>query len=111
MTLSGTARRLMVIIDADSSYHHKPLFMEIIRRARDAGLAGASAFRGVEGFGHSHHLHTSRLLDISDKLPLMIIMIDTAENIDRFVPQLADLMTGGVIAIDDVEVLTIAPPR
>lgn len=111
MTLSGAARRLMVIIDVDSSYNHKPLFMEIIRRARDAGLAGASAFRGVEGFGHSHHLHTSRLLDISDKLPLMIIMIDTAENIDRFVPQLADLMTGGVIAIDDVEVLTIAPPR
>jgi len=104
MTLSGSARRLMVIVDEDARFNHKPLFMEIVRRARDAGLAGASAFRGVEGFGSAHHLHTNRILSLTEDLPLMIIIIDTAENIDRFLPQLAELMVGGIIALDDVEV-------
>lgn len=108
MSLAGLMRRLMIIVDEDARFNHKPLFMEIVRRARDAGLAGASAFRGVEGFGPSHHLHTNRILDISDQLPIMIIIIDTADSIDRFTPQLAGLMTGGIIAIDDVEVLSPA---
>ncbi len=98
----------MVIVDEDKRFDHKPLFMEIVRRARDAGLAGASAFRGVEGFGPSHQLHTHRILDLAVDLPIMVIIIDTAENIDRFTPQLAELMDGGIIAIDDVEVLSPA---
>ncbi len=110
MSLSGSVRRLMIIVDEDARFHHQPLFMEIVRRARDAGLAGASAFRGVEGFGPSHHLHTSRILDLSDELPVMIIIIDTAENIDRFVPQLAELMMRGIIALDDVVVLSPSMP-
>ncbi len=108
MRLSGSARRLMVIVDEDARFNHKPLFMEIVRRARDAGMAGASAFRGVEGFGPSHHLHTNRLLSLDEHMPMMIVIIDTAENIDRFVPQLAELMFGGIIALDNVEVLSPA---
>lgn len=106
MSLAGPVRRLMIIVDEDVRVDHHPLFMEIVRRARDAGMAGASAFRGVEGFGASHHLHTSRLLDLSDQMPVMIIIIDTPDNIDRFTPQLTELMNSGIIAIDDVEVLS-----
>lgn len=111
MSLAGMKRRLMIIVDEDARFNHKPLFMEIVRRARDAGLAGASAFRGVEGFGPSHHLHTHRLLDISDQMPIMIIIIDSADSVDRFTPQLAELMSGGIIAIDDVEVLSPAAQK
>jgi uncharacterized protein len=111
MALSGSVRRLMVIVDEDARFNHKPLFMEIVRRARDAGLAGASAFRGVEGFGPSHHLHTNRILSLDEDMPVMIIIIDTAVNIDRFAPQLAELMMGGIIALDDVEVLAPATSR
>lgn len=111
MTLSGSARRLMVLVDEDARFNHQPLFKEIVQRAHDAGLAGASAFRGVEGFGTSHHVHTNRILSLYEDMPIMIIIIDTAANIDRFVPQLTELMFGGVIAVDDVEVLSPATSR
>ena len=111
MSLSGSVRRLMVLVGEDAQFDHQPLFMEIVRRARDAGLAGASAFRGVEGFGPSHQMHTNRILSLYEDMPIMIIIIDTAANIDRFVPQLADLIGGGIIAVDDVEVLSPVASR
>src|SRR6266498_2469245 len=64
MSLSGPAKRLTIIIDEDHTWHHKPLCPEIIKRAHAAGLAGASAFRGIEGFGASSRVHTSRILSL-----------------------------------------------
>lgn len=109
MTHSGPARRLMVIVDEDASVAHKPLYDEIIRRARASGLAGASAFRGIEGFGHTGQLHTSRILDLAENLPVLIVIVDTAESIAGFLPQLEELGVRGVIAIDDVEVIASGP--
>ncbi|MDT4933214.1 MAG: uncharacterized protein QOK11_1106 [Pseudonocardiales bacterium] len=105
MTLSGTARRLMVIVDEDASVAHKPLYGEIVRRAHASGLAGASVFRGIEGFGHTGQVHTSRILDLAENLPVLIVIIDTAEKITGFLPQLEELEVRGVIALDDVEVV------
>lgn len=105
MTLSGTARRLMVIVDEDAAYHHKPLYQEIVRRAHDAGLAGASVFRGIEGFGASGRVHTNRILSLTAKLPAMVVIIDSAPKIDEFLPQLDELEVRGVIALDDVEIV------
>jgi PII-like signaling protein len=101
----GPAARLMILMDEDRTWNHKPLVDEIIRRAHDAGLAGASAFRGVEGFGASQLVHTSRILDLSDKLPMMVLIIDTHERVEQFLPQLAELEIGGVITVDDVEIV------
>jgi hypothetical protein len=101
----GPAARLMILMDEDRTWNHKPLVDEIIRRAHRAGLAGASAFRGVEGFGASQLVHTSRILDLSDKLPMMVLMIDSHEKIEQFLPQLDDLDIGGIVTIDDVEIV------
>ncbi len=106
MTLSGLARRLMVIVDEDATWNHKPVYTEIVRRAHDAGLAGASVFRGIEGFGHSGRVHTSRILSLAENLPAMVVIVDTEANIVRFLPQLEELNVRGVVAIDDVEVVT-----
>jgi PII-like signaling protein len=95
----------MVIVGEDTMFAHKPLYTEIVRRAHACGLAGASVFRGVEGFGQSRRVHTSRILDLADRLPAMIIIIDTEDNIARFLPQLHELDVRGVVAIDDVEVV------
>jgi PII-like signaling protein len=105
VTVSGFARRLVVIVDEDATINRRPAYDEIVKRAQRARLAGASVFRGIAGFGQSGRLHTSRILSLAEKLPVMIVIIDNASRIDDFLPQLAELGVRGVIAIDDVEVV------
>jgi PII-like signaling protein len=104
MTLDGPARRLTVFIGEDDTWHHKPLYTEIVHRAHSAGLAGASVFRGIEGFGTSSRIHTSRLLSLSEDLPVTVVIVDTAEKIDAFVSQVEEIVTEGLVTIDDVAV-------
>jgi PII-like signaling protein len=104
MRLHGQAGRLTIFIGEDDQYHHKPLYAEIVQRARKAGLAGASVFRGIEGFGASSHIHTSRLLSLSQDLPLAIVIVDDEQRISEFVTQLDELIDEGLVIIDEVEV-------
>jgi PII-like signaling protein len=102
MKLAGNALRVMVFIDDDDVWHHKPLYTEIVHRAHAAGLAGASVFHGVEGFGASSTVHTTRLLNLSEELPMVIIIIDAPERIRGFLPQLDELIDEGLVTIDEV---------
>jgi PII-like signaling protein len=105
MRLQGPARRLTIFIGEADRWHHKPLYTEIVHRAHRDGLAGASVLRGIEGFGASSLIHTARLLSMSDDLPVAIIIVDAAERIDDFLPQLDELITEGLVILDDVEVV------
>ncbi|HEX9466858.1 MAG TPA: DUF190 domain-containing protein [Acidimicrobiia bacterium] len=105
MKLEGYARRLMVFIGEEDRYDHKPLATEIVHRAQQAGLAGATVVRGIEGFGASNHVHTTRILSLSNDLPIIVLIVDEPERIDAFVPQLDELITEGLVIIDDVEVI------
>jgi PII-like signaling protein len=105
MRLSGPAKRLSIFVREDDHCGHRPLYAEIVHRAHKAGLAGASVFRGLEGFGAAAHLHHPHLLRISDESPLLIVIVDTAERIEEFLPQVEELVTDGMIAVDDVQVL------
>jgi PII-like signaling protein len=100
-----SARRLTIFIGESDRYHHHTLSAEIVQRAQRAGLAGCSVFRGVEGFGASRTLHTAHVLSLSEDLPIAVIIVDTAEHIDAFVPQLDELIDEGLVIVDDVEVL------
>jgi PII-like signaling protein len=104
MSLSGPARRLMVIVGECDVWNHKPLYCEIVHRARAAGLAGASVFRGLEGYGASRLVHTTRLLSLSEDLPVAVVVVDTVERIEEFLPQLDELVTAGLVLLDDVHV-------
>jgi PII-like signaling protein len=106
MTLHGTARRLTVYLSEDATFEHRPLYDEIVRRAHEAGLAGASVLRGIEGFGTSSRIHTTRLLSLSEDLPVAVVIIDTPERIDAFLPRLEDLTFEGLAVVDDVEVVS-----
>ena len=103
--LSGPAKRLTIYIGETDQWHHKPLYTEIVHRAHAAGIAGASVFRGIEGFGASNHIHSTRLLSLSVDLPLAIVIVDAAERVADFLPQLDELVGEGLVTIEDVEVL------
>ena len=105
MRLEGPGKRLTIFVGESDHHGRHPLATEIVHQAHQAGLAGASVFRGVEGYGASNHIHTTRILSLSDDLPVAIVIIDTAERIESFLPQLDELITGGLVIIEDVEVL------
>jgi PII-like signaling protein len=105
MKLEGHQKRLTIFVGESDHHGHTPLATEIVQRAHRAGLAGASVFRGVEGYGASNHIHTTRILSLSDDLPIAIIIVDTAEAIQRFVPELDALITEGLVILDEVEVI------
>lgn len=105
MKLEGRALRLTVYIGENDQAHHRPLYSEIIHRAHAAGLAGASAFRGLEGYGASSHIHTTRLLSLSEDLPIAVVVVDTEERVRAFLPQLDELVTEGLVMLDEVDVV------
>jgi hypothetical protein len=76
-----------------------------VHRAHAAGLAGASVFRGVEGYGASSLVHTSRLLSLNENLPIAVVIVDTPERIAAFLPQLDEIVTEGLVTVDQVEVV------
>ena len=119
MTIEGTgarprdedvAQRLTVIVGEGDMAGHRPLYTEIVHRAHAAGLAGATVVRGIEGFGGSQRIHTTRLLSLSEELPVSVVIVDTADRIDAFLPQLQELVTGGLIMLDEVRVVGPVPP-
>jgi uncharacterized protein len=105
MRLEGRHKRLTIFIGEADRFGHTPLATEIVQRAHAAGLAGASVFRGVEGYGASNHIHTTRLLSLSDDLPVAIVIVDADERVRAFLAELEELITEGLVILDDVEVV------
>jgi PII-like signaling protein len=98
-----TACRLTVVVDEDAMHGHRPQYLEIVQRAHAAGLAGASVFRGIEGFGASRAGHTNRIISLSGKLPVMVVIVDDAQKVRAFVPVLRELGVRGVVTIENLE--------
>jgi uncharacterized protein len=82
--LNGEGRLLRTYIGESDQWQHKPLYQELVQRARRQGLAGATVLRGIEGFGASSRIHTSRILSLSEDLPLVIAIVDTADKVEAF---------------------------
>lgn len=105
MEISGPALRLTVVLGESDQWHHKPVYTEIVHRAHAAGMAGASVFRGIEGYGRANHIHTTRILSLSEDLPVTVVIVDAEEKVRAFLPELEELLTGGLAIVEPVEVV------
>ncbi len=105
MRLTGEGMLLRIFIGESDHWHGKPLYQAIVQRLRQEGLAGATVLRGIEGFGAKSHLHTSRILRLSEDLPLVVEVVDKADNIQRVLPMLDEMIADGLVTLERVEVL------
>ena len=106
MRLAGEGKLLRIFIGESDRWHGKPLYQAIVEHLRAEGVAGATVIRAIEGYGARSHLHTSRILRLSEDLPLVIEVVDTDENIQRILPVLDDMVEDGMVTLERVEVIT-----
>jgi PII-like signaling protein len=111
MQIPENATLLRVFIGEDDKHEGAPLHEAIVRKAREMHLAGATVLRGAVGFGHSSRLHTSKILRLSEDLPLVVEIVDSREKIDQFLPLLNGMMTGGLVTLEPVRVLQYGPGK
>lgn len=105
MSLPRDAMLLRVFFGEDDKFNGRPLHEAIVRAARDAHLAGATVLRGPMGFGRSSRLHTTKILRLSEDLPLIIEIVDTEASIKAFLPTLDSMMGSGLVTLEKVQVL------
>jgi uncharacterized protein len=103
--LEGTGLLLRIYIGENDRWHGQPLYHAIVERMRQEGLAGATVLRGIEGFGAKQHLHTTRILRLSEDLPLLIEAVDTEEKIRAILPLMDEMVGDGLITLERVEVI------
>jgi uncharacterized protein len=105
MQIPRQAVLLRIFIGENDRSNCKPLYEAIVLKAREQHLAGATVLRGPMGFGASSRLHTSKILRLSEDLPLVIEIVDSEEKINTFLPMLDGMMTSGLITMEKVQVL------
>lgn len=106
MRFEGEGKLLRVFIGESDRFEGKPLYRALVERARKEGIAGATVLRGIEGFGASSHLHTSRILRLSEDLPIVVEIVDTPEHIERILPIIDAMVGDGMVTVERVQVLT-----
>jgi PII-like signaling protein len=104
MDPSTDARLLRIFIGESDVYEGRPLYQAIIETLRKQGLAGATALRGIEGFGKSSRLHTAHILRLSEDLPIVIECVDTSEKVEAVLPALDAMIGDGLVTLERVEV-------
>lgn len=114
MKIEGTGLLVRIYIGEADTRNGRPLYEEIVRFLRDRGIAGATVLRGIEGFGAKAHLHTARILRLSEDLPVLIEVVDQEDRLRAVLPELDAMVADGLITLERVEVLayraTGAPP-
>lgn len=105
MPLPEDSTLLRIFIGESDRHGHQPLYEAIVLKARELKLAGATVLRSPMGFGAQSHLHTAKILRLSDDLPMVIEIVDTEEKIQAFLPVLEGMMGGGLVTLEKVHVI------
>lgn len=105
MPITGAAQKLTIYLGSSDTWHGRNLAVEIVERCRRLGIAGATACRGIMGFGRHSRIHRAHLLGLSSDLPERIEIIDRPERIARLMSELEEILGGGLVILQDVEVV------
>jgi uncharacterized protein len=109
MKVEATAKQVTVFVNSNDQWHGRPLYSAIVHLCQQQGIAGATVSRCVEGYGAGHHLHTARLLELSENLPVRIDIIDLAERIDPLLAVLDGMIREGLVVVADVRIRRFLP--
>lgn len=109
MNPPADAMLLRILIGESDRWQHQPLYEALVMKAREIGLAGATVLRSPMGFGASSRLHTAKILQLSNDLPVVIEIVDTEEKINGFLPMLDEMMGGGLVTLEKIKVIHYRP--
>lgn len=114
MTLKkGKAQILKIYLGEADKYNGKPLYEALVLEAREAGMAGATVYKGILSFGASHSIHTMKIFALSTDMPVTVELIDSPDKISEFVEKVNEMIEkstkGGLVTIQDLEVLRYKP--
>ncbi|MFN2529237.1 MAG: DUF190 domain-containing protein [Candidatus Baltobacteraceae bacterium] len=105
MKLEGTGKLLRIFVGGSDRHGIQPLYTAIVEKARAFGIAGATVFKGIEGFGAHSVVHAARVFDLSTDLPVLIEIVDTEEKIRAFLPELDPIVSEGLMTLQTIEVV------
>jgi hypothetical protein len=103
--IEGTGLLVRIYIGESDQWHGRPLYQAIVEVLRERGLAGATVLPGIEGFGAKAHLHTTRILRLSEDLPILIEVVDVEDRVRAVLPELDGMVGDGLITLETVEVI------
>jgi PII-like signaling protein len=109
--LEGTGLLVRIYLGESDQWHSRPLYQAILERLRERGLAGATVLRGIEGFGAKQHLHSTRILSLSQDLPILIEVVDAEEKVRAVLPELDEMLADGLMTLERVEVIAYRAGR
>lgn len=104
MTPGTEGRRLRIFIGESDQWHHKPLYHEIVELARHEGMAGATVLRGIEGVGAHSRVHTTRILSLTEDLPIIVEIVDVPDKVEAFLARVEEMISEGLVTVEPVEI-------
>lgn len=109
MKITGDGKLLRIFIGESDRCHGRPLYEALVRKARELGLAGATVWRGIEGYGARSRIHTAKILRLSEDLPIIIEIVDSEESIRAALPALDAMIeasgSGGLVTLEKAEII------
>ena len=111
MKLPEEAELLRIFIGESDRFEGKPLYEAIVEEARRRSMGGATVFRGLMGYGAHSRVHTSKVLRLSEDLPIVIEIVDSPEKVEAFLPELDSMMNEGLVTVERAKVLVYRPGR
>ena len=110
MLKEGRAKKVTIYIGEDVRHHGEPLYLAVLNYLFYRGVSGATVTKGVAGFGSHRHMHSARILEISENLPIKVEFVEEAAKLDAILPKLVEMVTPGLVEIQDTMVVSSAAP-